>query len=89
MQPLRQPDPINGAHCWLQKALSVTKAGASDQYGDVYVDTEKSMALYRRWHALARSAVDHSPDGTRRARRLKPAEAAYQLPEHPFGRGER
>jgi anaerobic selenocysteine-containing dehydrogenase len=85
-----QPDPISGAHCWLQKALSVTKAGPDDQYGDVFVDTEKSMALYKRWHALTRSAVDHSPDGTRRPRwmkrPLKPTEAAYKLPEKPFGR---
>jgi anaerobic selenocysteine-containing dehydrogenase len=85
-----QPDPISGAHCWLQKALSVTKAGPDDQYGDVHVDTEKSMELYKRWHALTRSAVDHSPDGTRRPmwlkRPLKPKAEAYRLPEKPFGR---
>ncbi|PRQ02557.1 putative dimethyl sulfoxide reductase chain YnfE precursor [Enhygromyxa salina] len=84
------PDPISGAHCWLQKALSVRKAGASDRHGDVHVDTRKSMAVYRQWHALTRSAVDHSPDGTRRPwwlkRPLKPTRAAYALPEEPFGR---
>ncbi len=85
-----QPDPVSGAHCWLQKAISVRKARPDEHHGDVYVDTQKSMAVYRRWHALARSAVDHSPDGTRRPmwlkRPLKPTAAAYRLPEKPFGR---
>jgi len=80
-----QPDPFSGAHCWLQKALSVRKAHTGERHGDVYVDTEKSMAVYRRWRALARSAVDHSPDGTRRPywlkRPLKPVREAYLLPE--------
>ncbi len=85
-----QPDPVSGAHCWLQRALSVRKARADEHHGDVYVNTQKSMAVYRRWHALARSAVNHSPDGTRRPmwlkRPLKPVAAAYRLPEKPFGR---
>jgi len=42
------------------------------------------------WKALTRSAVDYSPDGTRRPlwlkRPLKPAKEAYQLPEIPFGK---
>ena len=42
------------------------------------------------WKALCRSAVDHSPDGTRRPwwlkRPLKPVKEAYALPEKPFGR---
>ncbi len=79
------PDPVSGAHCWHQKALSVTKAGPNDRHGDVRVDTKKSMQVYREWLALARSAVDHSPDGTRRPywlkRPLKPVRAAYRLPE--------
>ena len=81
-----QPDPISGAHCWLQKATSVRKAEDGDQYGDVWVDTEKSMEVYRRWVALTRSAVDNSPDGTRRPmwlkRPLKPTAEAYKLPEN-------
>ncbi len=48
------------------------------------------MAVYREWLALTRSAVDHSPDGTRRPhwlkRPLKPVAAAYRLPARPFGR---
>lgn len=84
------PDPISGAHCWLQKATRVVRAAPSDRYGDVRVDTARSMAVYREWHALTRSAVDHSPDGTRRPqwlkRPLKPKASAYKLPDEPFGR---
>jgi hypothetical protein len=72
----------------LQKAVAVRKAGADEKYGDVWVDTAKSMAVYRQWRSLTRSAVDHSPDGTRRPywlkRPLKPAKEAYRLPERPF-----
>jgi len=83
------PDPISGAHCWLQKAVNVRKAAPDEKYGDVWVDTEKSMAVYRQWLDLTRSALDYSPDGTRRPywlkRPLKPVKEAYQLPENPFG----
>ncbi|MCH8030365.1 MAG: molybdopterin-dependent oxidoreductase [Bacteroidetes bacterium] len=85
------PDPISGGHCWLQKA-SVTKAHAGDQHGDVSVDTNKSMEVYRRWMALARPATQHSPDGTRRPlwlkRPLRPVVEAYQLPDNPFNPSE-
>jgi anaerobic selenocysteine-containing dehydrogenase len=85
-----QPDPISGAHCWLQKAVNVSKAGPNDRHGDVWVDTNRSMEVYRQWLALTRSAVDTSPDGTRRPmwlkRPLKPVPDAYNLPEKPFGR---
>jgi len=78
------PDPISGAHCWHQKALSVTRAGPEDRHGDVRVDTTKSMEVYRKWLDLARPATEHSPDGTRRPywlkRPLKPTRAAYLLP---------
>ncbi len=84
------PDPVSGAHCWLQKATSVRKAAPGETYGEVGVDTARSMAVYRDWLALTRSAVDHSPDGTRRPgwlkRPLKPVKSAYKLPEQPFGR---
>ena len=82
--------PVSGAHCWLQKAVSVRKAKANERYGDVQVDTNRSMDLYRRWYDLTRSAVDHSPDGTRRPywikRPLKPVREAFLLPEKPWGR---
>lgn len=84
------PDPLSGAHCWLQKATNVRKADPGDRHGDVWVDTQRSMAVYREWLALTRSAVDVSPDGTRRPawlkRPLKPVAAAYKLPAQPFGR---
>jgi len=78
------PDPISGAHCWHQKAVSVTKAGPDDRHGDVGVDTARSMEIYREWKALTRPAVEHSPDGTRRPRWLKrplaPVADAWKLP---------
>ncbi|HCP44911.1 MAG TPA: formate dehydrogenase [Deltaproteobacteria bacterium] len=81
------PDPISGAHCWHQKALSVTRAGPDDHHGDVQVDTRKSRAVYREWLALTRPATEHSPDGTRRPywlkRPLKPVREAYDLPSRP------
>ena len=84
------PDPISGAHCWLQKAINVRKAGPGERHGDVWVNTNRSMEVYREWVAMARSAVDHSPDGTRRPawlkRPLKPVAQAFMLPEKPFGR---
>ena len=87
-----QPDPVSGHQVWLQKALSVRAALPGEELGDVHVDTEKSMAVYREWHALTRSAVDHSPDGTRRPywlkRPLKPVRQAYDLPDEPFGRSK-
>ncbi|HSM56567.1 MAG TPA: molybdopterin-dependent oxidoreductase [Candidatus Sulfomarinibacteraceae bacterium] len=79
------PDPISGAHCWLQKALSVTRAGPNDKHGDVWVDIERSMDVYHRWKSLARPASQVSPDGTRRPywlkRPLKPVREAYRLPQ--------
>ncbi len=84
------PDPVSGAHCWLQKAVNVRKAQPGEKFGDVWVDTEKSMQVYREWVAMTRSAVDYSPDGLRRPfwlkRPLKPVKEAYKLPEKPFGR---
>ncbi|NNE09176.1 MAG: formate dehydrogenase, partial [Gemmatimonadetes bacterium] len=77
------PDPISGAHCWLQKAPNVRKATADEKPGDVYVDTKRSMQVYEEWKKLARPAAKVSPDGNRRpywlARPLKPTEASYKL----------
>lgn len=82
------PDPISGGHCWLQKAVNVTRAGAGDQYGDVYVDTNKSMKVYGEWLKMTRSSIDHSPDGNRRPlwlkRPLKPTKEWYKNPTRPF-----
>ncbi len=85
------PDPISGAHCWLQKAVNVRAANANEKYGEVWVDTKRSMEVYQEWVRKSRSSIDHSPDGDRRPywlkRPLKPTKATYKNPVHPFGRG--
>ncbi|HMB68224.1 MAG TPA: molybdopterin dinucleotide binding domain-containing protein, partial [bacterium] len=77
------PDPLSGMHCWHQ-AVRVRRAEPGDAYGDVVVDTAKSHEVYRRWLAKTRSAVKHSPDGTRRPgwlmRPVKPVQDACRLP---------
>ena len=82
------PDPVSGAHCWLQKAVNVRKAAPGENHGDVWVDTKRSMAVYQEWKGMARSATFHSPDGTRRPawlkRPLSPTKNAYKLPDKPW-----
>ena len=77
------PDPVSGMHCWHQ-AVRVTKAEPGDRYGDISVDLEKMHEIYRRWLGKTRSAVAHSPDGSRRPgwllRPVKPVEEACRLP---------
>ncbi len=77
-----QPDPVSGMHCWHQKVV-VTKAEAGDRYGDVFVDTAKSMAVFEEWLAKARPAGQFGTDGLRRPLHLKrvcrPTDAAFQL----------
>jgi anaerobic selenocysteine-containing dehydrogenase len=72
------PDPVSGMHCWHQKVV-VARAAAEDRYGDVFVDTARSMDVYREWRALARPGP--GPGGLRRPpwldRPLRPAEAAF------------
>jgi len=50
----------------------------------VFVDADKSRALYREWLAKTRPARQVSPDGTRRPywllRPLKPGRDVYRLP---------
>ena len=81
------PDPISGAHCWLQRAVNVRKAAPGERHGDVVVDTNRSMKVYREWVAMTRPADKYSPDGTRRPywlkRPLKPVREAYDLPQTP------
>ncbi len=54
------PDPISGMHCWHQKVV-VAPAQAGDRYGDVFVDTRRSMEVYREWLALTRPAKARRP----------------------------
>jgi len=72
------PDPVSGMHCWHQR-VRVEKAHLEDKYGDVFVDTEKSYAIYKEWLAMTRPAP--GPNGLRRplwlARPLRPAEESF------------
>jgi anaerobic selenocysteine-containing dehydrogenase len=73
-----QPDPVSGMHCWHQ-IVRAEPAREGDHYGDIEVDTEKSMQAYREWLALARPGP--GPGNLRRplwfARALRPADEAY------------
>lgn len=75
-----QPDFISGQHCWHQK-VRVTKPGPDDKYGDVFVDTNKSHEVYKRWLLKTRPAP--GPGNLRRPlwlpRSYKPATEAYYL----------
>jgi anaerobic selenocysteine-containing dehydrogenase len=73
-----QADPWSGQQCWLQK-VRMTPAEPTDQYGDVYVDTARSMEVYREWLAKTRATL--GPGGQRRPeflmRPVKPRRRAF------------
>ena len=75
-----QPDPVSGMHCWHQR-VTVSRAPAGDRYGDVVVDTNKSMDVYRRWIEMTRPGP--SAEGLRRplwfTRAVRPAPEAYYV----------
>ncbi len=72
------PDPLSGQHCWHQK-VTVTRPGPDDRYGDVFVDTDRSFEVYKKWLAMARPAP--GPGGLRRPlwlpRAFKPDASTY------------
>ena len=74
------PDPVSGQHCWHQK-VRVERALSGDRYGDVFVDTNRSMELYHQWLAMTRPAP--GPGGLRRPleilRAFRPAAEAYKM----------
>jgi anaerobic selenocysteine-containing dehydrogenase len=74
------PDPVSGMHCWHQR-VRVEKAHDGDKYGDVFVDTERSFAIYKEWLETTRPAP--GPNGLRRplwlARPLRPTEEMFYL----------
>jgi anaerobic selenocysteine-containing dehydrogenase len=76
------PDPVSGMHCWHQK-VRVERAGAGDRYGDIEVDTRRSMQVYRDW--LARTRPAPGPGGLRRplwlGRPVRPAPETFVLPD--------
>jgi anaerobic selenocysteine-containing dehydrogenase len=88
------PDPISGMHCWHQK-VTVKPAEPDDYYGDVYVDTDQAMEIYREWVEKTRPA--DGPDGKRRPKWLKrpiapptePGEDDAWYMDGPVGREER
>ena len=75
-----QPDPISGMHCWHQK-VRVEPGRTDDRYGDVFVDTRKSIAVYEEWRALTKPAP--GPDDLRRplwlGRPMNPVKEAYRF----------
>ena len=75
-----QPDPISGMHCWHQKIMPAP-AREDDRYGDVFVDTKKSVEVYREWLKNVKPAP--GPGGLRRPlwlnRPLHPTEDAYKM----------
>lgn len=80
------PDPISGMHCWHQK-VTVERARPEDHYGDVFVDTDKSFAIYKQWLAMARPAP--GPDNLRRplwlARPLRPTDEMFYVSKKTGG----
>jgi hypothetical protein len=73
-----QPDPISGLHCW-QQVVGVERAHEGDHYGDVQVDTRKSMEVYREWLARTRPAKGPLRRPLHFARAVRPAPEAYRL----------
>ena len=75
-----QPDPASGMHCWHQR-VRIERARPGDGYADVFVDTNRSRAVYERWKAQTRPAP--GPEGLRRPlhmnRPLRPVDAAYSM----------
>ena len=58
------PDPISGAHCWLQK-VSISKPNHDEKYGDIFVDTNKSFEHFKKWNKWAKDREKH-PENLRR-----------------------
>jgi anaerobic selenocysteine-containing dehydrogenase len=73
------PDPLSGMHCWHQM-VRVERAAPADRYGDIFVDTNLSHAVYQKWKKLARP----TPGPLRRPlwfpRVVRPAESAFYMP---------
>ncbi len=74
------PDPISGMHCWHVK-VRLEQPAPQDRYGDVYVDTNKSLAIYREWLQMTRPAP--GPENLRRPlwlqRPFRPKDTAYYI----------
>jgi len=73
-----QPDPASGMHCWHQK-VTVGPAGPSDQYGDIFVDTKKSIEVYEQWKATCKPAAGKLRRPLWMKRPLKPTPDAFEF----------
>jgi hypothetical protein len=67
-------------HCWHQR-VRVARAEADDKYGDVFVDTNRSHEIYKKWLEMARPAP--GPGGLRRplwfSRPVRPDRETYYI----------
>ena len=73
------PDSISGMHCWHQK-VRVDQARRRRQYGDVFVDTNKSHEVYKEWlENPPRAGAGQSTPPLWLPRSYKPAPEAYYL----------
>ncbi|MBA3916425.1 MAG: formate dehydrogenase, partial [Acidobacteriales bacterium] len=70
------PDPVSGMHCWHQM-VRVERAGPEDRYGDIFVDTNRSYAVYEKWRSLARPATGSLRRPLWFPRVVRPADAAF------------
>lgn len=74
------PDPISGMHCWHQR-VRIERPRPGDEYGDIFVDTQKSFDNYLEWMKMTRPAP--GPGGLRRplwfARALRPAPEMFYI----------
>lgn len=71
------PDPVSGMHCWHQRAW-IEPAQPGDRYGDVLVDTRKSLEVYRQWLAMTRPAASDLRRPLWLKRPLRPTDEAYR-----------
>jgi len=63
------PDPIAGNHAWHQK-VRIEPAGKDDQIGDIYVNYEANMKVYKAWRDKLTRPLDSS-DTLRRPKHIK------------------
>lgn len=83
------PDPVSGMHCWHQN-VRVERARDDDRYGDIFVDTKQSFAIYQEWLQKTRPAP--GPQGLRRplwfSRPVRPAPESFYLNNTETGNEE-
>ena len=76
------PDPISGMHCWHQKVI-LEPAQAGDKIGDIYVNYETNLEVYKGWRDQLTRGLDEKST-LRRPRHIKRpwvplADAAYDI----------